>query len=46
MSKVRWHGRWSGEKIRHELGYEPRVTWHVAMAEVKRYLVETGVLKG
>jgi nucleoside-diphosphate-sugar epimerase len=42
----RWHGRWSGEKMRRDLGYEPRVTWPVAMAEVKRYLVETGVLKG
>jgi nucleoside-diphosphate-sugar epimerase len=42
----RWHGRWSGEKLRRELGYEPRVTWHAAMAEVNAYLVETGVLKG
>ena len=42
----RWHGRWSGEKIRHELGYEPRVPWQVGMAEVKRYLIETRVLKG
>jgi nucleoside-diphosphate-sugar epimerase len=41
----RWHGRWRGEKLRHELGYEPRVTWRMAMAEVKGYLVETGVLK-
>jgi nucleoside-diphosphate-sugar epimerase len=41
----RWHGRWSGEKIRHELGYEPRVTWQATMAEVKRYLVDAGVLK-
>ena len=42
----RWHGRWSGEKLRRELGYEPRVTWQAAMAEVKAYLVERGVVKG
>ena len=42
----RWHGRWSGEKLRRGLGYEPRVTWLAAMAEVKAYLVETGVLQG
>jgi nucleoside-diphosphate-sugar epimerase len=42
----RWHGRWNGEKLRRELGYEPRVTWPAAMAEVKAYLRDTGVLKG
>jgi nucleoside-diphosphate-sugar epimerase len=42
----RWHGRWSGEKLRRELGYEPRISWPAAMAEVHAYLVETGVLKG
>ena len=40
----RWHGRWSGEKIRRDLGYAPRLTFQGAMAEAKRYLVETGVL--
>ena len=39
----RWHGRWSGEKIRRDLGYAPRVTFEEAMAEAKRYLVDTGV---
>jgi 2-alkyl-3-oxoalkanoate reductase len=42
----RWHGYWSGAKLRHELGYEPRVTFRVAMDEARKYLVETGVLKG
>jgi nucleoside-diphosphate-sugar epimerase len=42
----RWHGRWSGEKLRRELGYEPQVTWQAAMAETKTYLADIGVLKG
>jgi nucleoside-diphosphate-sugar epimerase len=41
----RWHGRWSGEKLRRELGYEPRVTWPVAIEETRAYLVERGLLK-
>lgn len=41
----RWHGRWSGEKLRRELGYEPRVTWPVAMAETRAHLAERGLLK-
>jgi nucleoside-diphosphate-sugar epimerase len=40
----RWHGRWSGEKLRRELGYVPRVTFERALAEAKQHLVATGVV--
>ena len=42
---VPWRGRYSGAKAERELAYAPRVSYQEAMAELERYLVETGMIK-